>query len=78
MAWFSINPQFSYIPLILYLGAIFWTLAYDTIYGFQDIRDDEITELKSTSIEFKKILNNLYSYVIQFLLFINQWSINEI
>ena len=38
---------------ILYLGAIFWTLGYDTIYGFQDIKDDEIIGVKSTSIKFK-------------------------
>ena len=54
MAWFSINPEFNYIPLVFYLGAIFWTLAYDTIYGFQDIKDDEIIGVKSTSIKFKK------------------------
>ena len=54
MAWFSINPEFSYIPIIFYAGAIFWTLAYDTIYGFQDIKDDEIIGVKSTSIKFKK------------------------
>ena len=54
MAWFSINTQFSYIPFIFYIGAIFWTLGYDTIYGFQDIRDDEIIGVKSTSIKFKK------------------------
>ena len=53
MAWFSINSQFSYIPIIFYFGAIFWTLAYDTIYGFQDIKDDEIIGVKSTSIKFK-------------------------
>ena len=53
MAWFSINPEFNYIPLVFYCGAIFWTLAYDTIYGFQDIKDDEIIGLKSTSIKFK-------------------------
>jgi 4-hydroxybenzoate polyprenyltransferase len=35
------------------LGAIFWTLGYDTIYGFQDIKDDEIIGVKSTSIKFK-------------------------
>ena len=33
--------------------AIFWTLGYDTIYGFQDIKDDEIIGVKSTSIKFK-------------------------
>ena len=54
MAWFSINPEFNYIPLVFYLGAIFWTLAYDTIYGFQDIKDDEIIGVKSTSIKFKR------------------------
>ena len=54
MAWFSINSEFSYIPIFFYFGAIFWTLAYDTIYGFQDIKDDEIIGVKSTSIKFKK------------------------
>jgi len=54
MAWFSINNEFSYIPIVFYFGAIFWTLAYDTIYGFQDIKDDEIIGVKSTSIKFKK------------------------
>ena len=54
MAWYSLNIQFSYIPVIFYLGAIFWTLAYDTIYGFQDIKDDEIIGVKSTSIKFRK------------------------
>ena len=36
------------------MGAIFWTLGYDTIYGFQDLKDDEIIGVKSTSIKFKK------------------------
>ena len=53
MAWFSLTNEFSFYPLILYFGAIFWTLGYDTIYGFQDIKDDEIIGLKSTSIKFK-------------------------
>jgi 4-hydroxybenzoate polyprenyltransferase len=32
-------------------------LGYDTIYGAQDISDDEIIGLKSTSIKFKKNIN---------------------
>ena len=55
LGWTSIFGEISFIPVIFYLGAIFWTLAYDTIYGFQDIKDDEIIGLKSTSIKFKKI-----------------------
>ncbi len=54
IAWFAISPNFSYIPVVFYIGAIFWTLAYDTIYGFQDIKDDEIIGVKSTSIKFKE------------------------
>ena len=54
MAWFSVKNEFSFVPFIFYFGAIFWTLGYDTIYGYQDIKDDEIIGVKSTSIKFKK------------------------
>ena len=54
LAWVSITNEISIIPIIFYLGAIFWTLGYDTIYGFQDIKDDEIIGVKSTSIKFKR------------------------
>ena len=53
LGWTSITKQIDIIPIIFYLGAIFWTLGYDTIYGYQDINDDEIIGLKSTSIKFK-------------------------
>ena len=53
LGWTSINPEIDIKPLIFYFGAIFWTLGYDTIYGFQDIKDDEIIGVKSTSILFK-------------------------
>ena len=54
LGWTSINSEISIVPMIFYLGAIFWTLGYDTIYGFQDIKDDEIIGVKSTSLKFKK------------------------
>ena len=50
LGWTSISEQLDIVPIIFYLGAIFWTLGYDTIYGFQDIKDDEIIGVKSTSI----------------------------
>ena len=53
LGWVSITNQISLVSIIFYIGAIFWTLGYDTIYGFQDINDDEIIGLKSTSIKFK-------------------------
>ena len=54
MSWTSITGEISLAPILLYISAIFWTLGYDTIYGFQDINDDEIIGVKSTSIKFKK------------------------
>ena len=53
LAWLSIHESISILPIIFYFGAIFWTLGYDTIYGYQDIKDDEIIGVKSTSIKFK-------------------------
>ena len=60
MGWASMTNSISIEPLILYLSAIFWTLGYDTIYGLQDMRDDEIMGVKSTSIKFK---NNVKAFV---------------
>jgi len=60
LGWTSIHSGFNFAPIILYLGAIFWTLGYDTIYGYQDIKDDEIIGLKSTSIKFK---NKPYTFL---------------
>ena len=54
MSWTSMGFDISYDILTLYAAAIFWTLGYDTIYGAQDMSDDEIIGLKSTSIKFKK------------------------
>ena len=54
MAWVSINNDISLQIIFLYIAAIFWTLGYDTIYGAQDIADDEVIGLKSTSLKFKK------------------------
>ena len=59
MAWTAINNSISLEIIVFYLSAIFWTLGYDTIYGAQDMSDDEIIGLKSTSIKFKKNINYL-------------------
>ena len=54
LGWVSISNNLGIAPIIFYTGAIFWTLGYDTVYGYQDIKDDEIIGVKSTSIKFKK------------------------
>ena len=54
MAWAAFDNSISLEIVLLYISAIFWTLGYDTIYGAQDMSDDEIIGLKSTSIKFKE------------------------
>ena len=56
MAFSAILDQVSIQIVIFYLAAIFWTLGYDTIYGVQDIADDEIIGIKSAAIKFKENL----------------------
>ena len=69
LGWTAIEGEISIVAIIFYMGAIFWTLGYDTIYGFQDIKDDEIIGVKSTSIKFKKKPKNFVSACYAFLIF---------
>ena len=80
LAWISIANEVSIIPIIFYLGAIFWTLGYDTIYGFQDIKDDEVIGVKSTSIKFKKNYKIFIGicYLVCFLFLITVGSLKQI
>ena len=68
LGWTSIKSEISIVTIIFYIGTIFWTLGYDTIYGFQDINDDEIIGVKSTSIKFKK--NPKFFILLCYLVFI--------
>ena len=72
MGWSSMLNNISIEPIILYLAAIFWTLGYDTIYGLQDMHDDEIIGIKSTSIKFKNnvkvFVGSCYSLCVLFVL----------
>ena len=72
MAWTAMGNEVSFNIIILYISAIFWTLGYDTIYGTQDMSDDEIIGLKSTSIKFRKNIKLFLfvSYLITSLLMI--------
>jgi len=83
MAWAAMTNSISFEVIILYAAAIFWTLGYDTIYGTQDIVDDEIIGIKSTSIKFKKNIKLFVSFcyflssVLIIYLFYSEISLNE-
>ena len=49
LGWTSVNENLDIIPILFYVGAIFWTLGYDTIYAIQDQEDDALVGIKSTA-----------------------------
>ncbi len=72
MGYTAILDQISVEIILLYISAIFWTLGYDTIYGVQDMIDDQIIGIKSTAIKFEKNIKFFVGtcYLLTFLLII--------
>ena len=52
VGWSAVHGSLSWPPIALYVGGIFWTLAYDTIYAHQDREDDALIGVKSTALRF--------------------------
>ncbi|MGQ0484045.1 MAG: 4-hydroxybenzoate octaprenyltransferase [Hyphomicrobiales bacterium] len=52
VGWSAVTGGLAFPPLLLYLGGIAWTLAYDTIYAHQDKEDDALIGVKSTALKF--------------------------
>ena len=48
----AVQGRLDWPALILYLGAIAWTIGYDTIYAHQDREDDALLGMKSTALKF--------------------------
>ena len=49
LGWAAVREEIALAPALLYVGGIFWTLGYDTIYAHQDRRDDPAAGVKSTA-----------------------------
>jgi 4-hydroxybenzoate polyprenyltransferase len=49
LGYSAITGRASAIDLVLYVGLLFWTLGYDTIYALQDMEDDALAGVKSTA-----------------------------
>ncbi|WP_029086056.1 UbiA family prenyltransferase [Brevundimonas aveniformis] len=45
----GLAPEVWIPAILLYLGGVFWTLGYDTIYALQDIEDDAMVGVKSSA-----------------------------
>ncbi|MCF8469265.1 MAG: 4-hydroxybenzoate octaprenyltransferase [Parvibaculum sp.] len=51
MGWAAVTGALSLAPVLLYLGAIAWTVGYDTIYAHQDKEDDALIGVKSSALK---------------------------
>ncbi|MGB6086183.1 4-hydroxybenzoate octaprenyltransferase [Parvibaculum sp.] len=52
MGWAALHGSLSLAPMLLYVGAVAWTIGYDTIYAHQDKEDDALIGVKSTALKF--------------------------
>jgi 4-hydroxybenzoate polyprenyltransferase len=52
MGWAAVLARLDWAALIVYAGAVCWTIGYDTIYAHQDREDDDLVGLKSTALKF--------------------------
>ena len=52
LGYATITDALDPAVLVLYAGAFFWTLGYDTIYAHQDKEDDAMVGVKSTALKF--------------------------
>lgn len=50
----TVKDAISLDSIILYIACGFWTMGYDTIYAFMDIKDDKKVGIKSTAIIFEQ------------------------
>ena len=50
IGWTAVTGALAEPPLLLYLGGVFWTIGYDTIYAHQDKEDDVLIGVKSSAI----------------------------
>jgi 4-hydroxybenzoate polyprenyltransferase len=50
IGWTAVTGALASPSLLLYLGGVFWTIGYDTIYAHQDKEDDVRIGVKSSAI----------------------------
>jgi len=67
MSSLALTSKIIYPIWIFYIACILWTIIYDTIYGFQDIKDDLKVGVKSSSIVIHKKFHNNSKLILYFL-----------
>ena len=52
LGWVAHHGSLEWPAVVLYLSGVAWTLFYDTIYAYQDTKDDALIGVKSTALLF--------------------------
>src|SRR5487761_1416345 len=50
LGWAAVAGALAWPPVLLFLGGVFWTIGYDTIYAHQDKEDDARIGVKSSAL----------------------------
>ncbi len=73
----AITSTLTFSAILIYIGCIFWTLGYDTIYAHQDKEDDALIGVKSTALRFgetTKLWLSLFYGLVIILFMIAFWN----
>lgn len=71
VGWSATAGRLAAAPVLLYCGAVLWTIGYDTMYALQDKEDDALIGVRSTARLFGRRSRLLIAafYLAAFLLF---------
>jgi 4-hydroxybenzoate polyprenyltransferase len=70
LASFALKNEIFFSIIILYIAHILWTFLYDTLYAFQDLKDDLKIGVKSSAIYIYKLKNKILLYKIATVIFL--------
>lgn len=73
MGWAAVRGELEWPAIALYVGGVFWTLGYDTIYAHQDKVDDVNADIKSTALRFGDHTQNIVALF--YMLAIECWAL---
>jgi 4-hydroxybenzoate polyprenyltransferase len=58
----AVIDKVSLESFVMYIACCFWTIGYDTIYGFMDLKDDKKIQIKSMALTLEKRNYKLHLY----------------
>ncbi|CAM79340.1 UbiA family prenyltransferase [Orientia tsutsugamushi] len=73
ISYANVTNNLTIASVVMYIGCIFWTIGYDTIYAFADAADDEKIKVKSLALVLKNNKYKLWILASLYLTFISMF-----